>query len=116
MECRVLDGGTLKSQSHVNLPGIRVNLPSITEHDKRHVKFGMEQGVDFIALSFVREAKDVMELRELLGDMNNKIKIISKIEEQEGVKNIDGIIDVSDAVMVARGDLGIEIPLFSNTG
>lgn len=111
MECVVIDGGTLKSQSHVNLPGIRVNLPSITEHDKKHVIFGMEQEVDFIALSFVREASDVLELRELLGDKGNKIKIISKIEDQEGVNNIDGIIDASDAVMVARGDLGIEIPL-----
>ena len=111
MECRVIDGGLLKSQSHVNLPGIRINLPSITEHDKKHVLFGMEQEVDFIALSFVREAKDVLELRELLGDKVNKIKIISKIEDREGVNNLDEIIDVSDAVMVARGDLGIEIPL-----
>jgi pyruvate kinase len=111
MECRVIDGGLLKSQSHVNLPGIRINLPSITEHDKKHVLFGMEQEVDFIALSFVREAKDVLELRELLVDKVNKIKIISKIEDREGVNNLDEIIDVSDAVMVARGDLGIEIPL-----
>ncbi|MEX0999973.1 MAG: pyruvate kinase [Thermodesulfobacteriota bacterium] len=111
MECRVIDGGMLKSQSHVNLPGIRINLPSITEHDKKHVLFGMEQEVDFIALSFVREAKDVLELRELLGDKVNKIKIISKIEAREGVNNLDEIIDASDAVMVARGDLGIEIPL-----
>jgi len=111
MECRVIDGGTLKSQSHVNLPGIRLNLPSITEHDKKHVLFGLEHEVDFIALSFVREAKDVLELRELLGDKANKIKIISKIEDREGVNNIDEIIDVSDAVMVARGDLGIEVDL-----
>lgn len=111
MECKVLDGGTLKSQSHVNLPGIRVNLPSITEQDKRHVMFAMEQEVDFIALSFVREASDVIELKELLGDKGKKIKIISKIEDPEGVKNLEGIIDESDAVMVARGDLGIEIPL-----
>jgi pyruvate kinase len=111
MECRVIDGGMLKSQSHVNLPGIRVNLPSITEHDKKHVLFGLEHEVDFIALSFVREAKDVLELRELLGDKVNKIKIISKIEDRDGVNNIDEIIDVSDAVMVARGDLGIEVDL-----
>jgi len=111
MECMVIDGGTLKSQSHVNLPGIRINLPSITEHDKKHVLFGVEQGVDFIALSFVREANDVLELKELLGNKKNKIKIISKIEDQQGVDNIDEIIDVSDAVMVARGDLGIEINL-----
>ena len=96
----------LKSQRHVNLPGIRLNLPSISEQDKKHVLFGVEQEVDFIALSFVRQASDVLELRELLGDKVNKIKIISKIEDRDGVKNIDEIIDVSDAVMVARGDLG----------
>lgn len=111
MECRVIDGGTLKSQRHVNLPGIRVNLPSIDEQDKEHVRFGVENEVDFIALSFVRQASDVMQLRDLLGDKANKIKIISKIENRDGVDNIDEIIDVSDAVMVARGDLGIEIPL-----
>jgi len=111
MQCKVIDGGTLSSQRHVNLPGIRVNLPSLTEQDRRHVMFGLENEVDFIALSFVREANDVQQLRELLGEKGNKIKIISKIEEQEGVKNIDEIIDASDAVMVARGDLGIELPL-----
>ncbi|MEM7008863.1 MAG: pyruvate kinase, partial [Thermodesulfobacteriota bacterium] len=111
MECKVLDGGMLKSQSHVNLPGIRVNLPSITEHDKRHVEFGLEQNVDFIALSFVRQASDVEELKRILGDKVGKIKIISKIEDQEGVANIDEIIDASDAVMVARGDLGVEVEL-----
>ena len=111
MECKVIDGGTLSSQRHVNLPGIRVNLPSLTEQDKIHVMFGLEHEVDFIALSFVREANDVQQLREMLGEKGNKIKIISKIEEQEGVNNIDEIIDVSDAIMVARGDLGIELPL-----
>lgn len=111
MECRVIDGGMLKSQRHVNLPGIRLNLPSISEHDKKHVLFAIEQEVDFIALSFVRHAKDVLQLRELLGDKVGKIKIISKIENQDGVNNIDEIIDVSDAVMVARGDLGVEIEL-----
>jgi pyruvate kinase len=111
MECRVIDGGMLKSQRHVNLPGIRLNLPSISEQDKQHVLFGVKQEVDFIALSFVRQASDVLELRELLGDKANKIKIISKIEDQDGVSNIDEIIDVSDAVMVARGDLGVEIEL-----
>lgn len=84
MRCRVIDGGFLKSKSHVNLPGVRVNLPAITEKDRHDIAFGMEQEVDFIALSFVREAKDVRELREFLGAKAGKIKIIAKIEDQEG--------------------------------
>lgn len=111
MECRVIHGGTLGSKRHVNLPGIRVNLPSITEKDKKDVFFGLEQEVDFIAPSFVREASDVMELKELLGSKENKIKIVSKIEDRQGVNNLDEIIEVSDAIMVARGDLGVEINL-----
>ncbi|MGI9533936.1 MAG: pyruvate kinase [Thermodesulfobacteriota bacterium] len=111
MQCKVIHGGMLKSQRHVNLPGIRVNLPSITEKDKKDVLFGIEQEVDFIALSFVREAVDVLQLKELLGRKANKIKIISKIEDQQGINNIEEIIDVSDAIMVARGDLGVEINL-----
>ncbi len=111
MQCRVIHGGMLKSQRHVNLPGIRVNLPSITEKDKKDVFFGIEQEVDFIALSFVREAIDVLQLKELLGNKANKIKIVSKIEDQQGINNIEEIIDVSDAIMVARGDLGVEINL-----
>jgi len=111
MQCRVIHGGMLKSQRHVNLPGIRVNLPSITEKDKKDVFFGIEQEVDFVALSFVREAIDVLQLKELLGNKANKIKIVSKIEDQQGINNIEEIIDVSDAIMVARGDLGVEINL-----
>lgn len=111
MRCRVIDGGVLGSKRHVNLPGIRVNLPAITEKDKRDIEFAIEQEVDFIALSFVRNMEDVQQLRELLGNKADKIKVISKIEDQEGVKNIVDIIDVSDGVMVARGDLGVEIPL-----
>lgn len=111
MRCRVVDGGVLKSKRHVNLPGIRVNLPAITEKDKRDIEFAIEQEVDFIALSFVRDAADVLQLRELLGDKADKIKIISKIEDQEGVKNLEEIVAVSDGVMVARGDLGVEIAI-----
>ena len=111
MQCRVIDGGILKSKRHVNLPGIRVNLPAITEKDKRDVLFSIAQEVDFIALSFVRNAEDVGQLRELLGEKVDKIKIISKIEDQEGVKNLSAIVDVSDGVMVARGDLGVEIAI-----
>jgi pyruvate kinase len=111
MRCRVVDGGVLKSKRHVNLPGIRVNLPAITEKDKRDIEFAIEQEVDFIALSFVRDAADVHQLRELLGDKADKIKVISKIEDQEGVKNLEEIVAISDGVMVARGDLGVEIAI-----
>ena len=111
MQCKVIDGGILKSKRHVNLPGIRVNLPAITEKDKRDVLFSIAQEVDFIALSFVRNAEDVGQLRELLGGKVDKIKIISKIEDQEGVKNLSSIVDISDGVMVARGDLGVEIAI-----
>jgi len=110
MRCRVIDGGVLKSKRHVNLPGIRVNLPAITEKDRRDIEFAMEQDVDFIALSFVRSPDDVKALKTLLGDKAEKIKIISKIEDQEGVKNLDAIVAQSHGVMVARGDLGVEIP------
>ncbi len=109
MRCRVIDGGTLKSKRHVNFPGVKVNLPAITKKDREDILFGVEQGVDFIALSFVREAEDIRQLKELLGDKAGKIKIIAKIEDQEGVKNLDEIIRESDGVMVARGDLGVEI-------
>jgi pyruvate kinase len=109
MRCKVLDGGRLKSKRHVNLPGIRVNLPSITAKDREDILFGMKQEVDFIALSFVREANDVRELRKLLGAKSDKIKVIAKIEDQEGVKNLEEIVAISDGVMVARGDLGVEI-------
>jgi len=109
MKCRVIDGGVLKSKRHVNLPGIRVNLPAITKKDKADILFGIEQQVDFVALSFVREAADIRELRELMGDKAGKIKVIAKIEDQSGVSNIEDIIDEADGIMVARGDLGVEI-------
>jgi pyruvate kinase len=109
MTCKVIDGGVLKSKRHVNLPGIRINLPAITPKDERDIRFGIEQGVDFIALSFVREAADVLKLKKLMGSKKNKIKIISKIEDQQGVTNVEEIINVSDGIMVARGDLGVEI-------
>ena len=94
MQCKVIDGGILKSKRHVNLPGIRVNLPAITEKDKRDILFSIEQEVDFIALSFVRNTEDVEQLRVLLGDKVDKIKIISKIEDQEGVKNLSDIVNI----------------------
>ncbi len=109
MDCRVIDGGILKSKRHVNLPGIRVNLPAITKKDRADILFALEQQVDFIALSFVREAADVVELRELMGEKSRKIKIIAKIEDQSGVENLEEILKEADGIMVARGDLGVEI-------
>ncbi|MDG2502678.1 MAG: pyruvate kinase [Porticoccaceae bacterium] len=111
MQVKVIDGGLLKSKRHVNLPGIRVNLPAITEKDRRDIEFGVRQGVDFIALSFVRQADDILELREMLGDKADKIKIVAKLEDQEAITNMVEIIAAADGIMVARGDLGVEIPL-----
>lgn len=111
LECKVLDGGKLGSKRHVNLPGIRINLPSITEKDKLDIAFGLTQDVDFIALSFVRDASDILDLEKLLKRRRKKVKIISKIEDREGLSNIKEICLASDAVMVARGDLGIETDL-----
>ncbi|PCJ16625.1 MAG: pyruvate kinase, partial [Gammaproteobacteria bacterium] len=111
MQCKVIDGGLLKSKRHVNLPGIRVNLPALTKKDQYDIQFAAENEVDFIALSFVRRAEDIDELRELLGSRASKIKIIAKIEDQEGLANLDAIIEKADAIMVARGDLGVEVPI-----
>ncbi|MFD2116529.1 pyruvate kinase [Paenibacillus yanchengensis] len=109
--CRIVNSGPVKSKKGVNVPGVKISLPGITEKDANDIVFGIEQGVDFIAASFVRKASDVLEIRELLERHNaSHIHIISKIENQEGVDNLDEIIEVSDGLMVARGDLGVEIP------
>ncbi len=109
VECEVLTAGTLGSRRHINLPGVKVSLPALTAKDIQDVKLGVELGVDFIALSFVREARDVMQLRELFGKDKPPL-VIAKIEDQQAVKNLESIVREADAVMVARGDLGIEIP------
>ncbi|MFC4183339.1 pyruvate kinase [Saccharococcus thermophilus] len=108
---RVLNEGVLKNKKGVNVPGVRLNLPGITDKDRQDILFGIEQGIDFIAASFVRRASDVLEIREVL-EANDAlhIQIIAKIENQEGVDNIDEILEVVDGLMVARGDLGVEIP------
>ena len=111
LKCRVIDGGTLGSKRHVNLPGIRVDLPSITKKDKEDIKFALQEDIDFIALSFVRSANDVLDLKKILEKHKSAIKIIAKIENQEGLENIHEITKSSDVVMVARGDLGIETDL-----
>ncbi|MGE8078590.1 pyruvate kinase [Peribacillus loiseleuriae] len=111
LHTEILNSGTLKNKKGVNVPGVSVNLPGMTAKDESDILFGIEQDVDFIAASFVRRASDVLGIRELL--QKNKdcsIQIIPKIENQEGVDNIDEILEVSDGLMVARGDLGVEIP------
>jgi len=111
VHCRIVNSGPIKSKKGVNVPGVKISLPGITEKDRNDIIFGIEQGVDFIAASFVRKASDVLEIRALLEEHNaSHIQIISKIENQEGVDNLDEILEVSDGLMVARGDLGVEIP------
>lgn len=108
--CHVENTGELKNKKGVNLPGVKVNLPGITEKDASDIRFGIEQNVDFIAASFVRRPSDVLDIRGILEEKeNNTIKVIPKIENEEGIENIDEILQVSDGLMVARGDMGVEI-------
>ncbi|MBW8781941.1 MAG: pyruvate kinase [Verrucomicrobia bacterium] len=110
IRCRVLIPGELKSRRHINLPGVKVNLPSFTEKDRGDTQVGIEEGIDFVALSFVREAKDIELLRDYLVTHKSRAKIIAKIEDQTAIENLDEIIEATDSLMVARGDLGIECP------
>ena len=112
IRCEIMNGGVLKPRKGVNLPGIRTRLPGVTERDVKHIHFGIKEQVDIIAASFVRKAEDIMEIRQLLEENGaGHIQIISKIENDEGVENLDAIIEASDGIMVARGDLGVEIPV-----
>src|SRR6266404_5424106 len=110
VECEVLTEGRLGSRRHINLPGVKVSLPALTAKDILDVKLGLELEVDFIALSFVREAHDLRQLRELFPQNGPRPLVIAKIEDQAAVRNLDEIVREADAVMVARGDLGIELP------
>src|SRR5665647_756047 len=111
INCVIVNGGLLGGKKGVNVPGVKISLPGITEKDTNDIIFGIQQGVDFIAASFVRKASDVLEIRQLLERHNaSHIQMISKIENQEGVDNLNEILEVSDGLMVARGDLGVEIP------
>ncbi|MBF7081893.1 pyruvate kinase [Desulfallas sp. Bu1-1] len=108
--CLVENGGEITSHKGVNVPGVHVNLPAVTDNDKRDIIFGVEQGFDFVAASFVRKASDILAIRKIIEDNNGHMDIIAKIENREAVNNLDEIIKVSDGIMVARGDLGVEIP------
>lgn len=107
----VKNSGLIKDKKGVNVPNVSINLPGITEKDEDDIRFGLENGIDFIAASFVRKPEDVMEIREILEETGNlDVMIIPKIESQEGIDNLDGIIAAADGLMVARGDLGVEVP------
>ncbi len=111
IKCVVKNGGILKNRKGINVPRVNISLPTLTEDDKSDIIFGIKQGIDYIAASFIRRKEDLESIRKLLDEHDGSdIKIISKIENQEGIDNIESIIEVSDAVMVARGDLGVEIP------
>lgn len=110
VRCKVLIPGPMGNRRHINLPGVRVNLPALTKKDQGDVDVGISENIDFFALSFVREAKDLDEFHRYLEDHGSKAKIIAKIEDQQAISNLDDIIRASDGLMVARGDLGIECP------
>ncbi len=110
LEAEVMNEATLGSRKSVNVPGVRINLPSLTEKDRKNILYAIEKDIDFIAHSFVRNKQDVLDIQGILDEHNSNIKIIAKIENQEGVDNIDEILEVAYGVMIARGDLGIEVP------
>ena len=108
--CEVQNDATLGSRKSVNVPGVRINLPSLTEKDRKNILWAIENELDFIAHSFVRNKQDVLDIQQILDEHKSPIKIIAKIENQEGVDNIDEILEVAYGIMIARGDLGIEVP------
>lgn len=109
--CRVKNGGPVSNHKGVNVPGVDLTMPYISESDRNDILFGINLGFDILAASFVRTKEDVLEIRKILDEHNSKMMIVSKIESMQGIKNLDEIIEVSDGIMVARGDLGVEVPL-----
>ena len=110
INCRIKNGGELGERKGVNVPNVRVRLPALTEQDKNDIVFGINQGFDFVAASFVRNADCIYEIKDILREYRSDMRIIAKIENKEGIDNIDSIIKASDASMIARGDMGVEIP------
>jgi len=108
--CTVMEGGTLSDRKGINLPGVAVSAPCLTDKDKEDARFALDLGVDYLALSFVRQAADVAELRDLVREQGGDVGIIAKIERPEGLENAESILDAADGVMVARGDMGVELP------
>ncbi|HVZ40074.1 MAG TPA: pyruvate kinase [Candidatus Kapabacteria bacterium] len=108
--CSVINGGLLKDHKGVNLPGVAVSEPALTQKDRRDLYFGLEMGVDYVALSFVRSAKDILDLKRLIASRGRRTPVIAKIEKIEAIRELDAIISVADAIMIARGDLGVELP------
>ncbi|MBU3874246.1 pyruvate kinase [Faecalicatena sp. AGMB00832] len=110
--CKVVNGGVISDHKGVNLPGVEVNMPFISQKDREDILFGIQEGFDFIAASFTRSAEDVKEIRKILDENGGQfINIIAKIENQQGVDHIDSIIEAADGIMIARGDMGVEVPL-----
>lgn len=110
LKCKIIVGGELGEHKGVNLPGVKINLPDLTSKDKKDIEFGIKAGFDIIAASFVRSASCIKQIRKILDKHKNNMLIIAKIENQEGIDNLDEIIDEADGIMVARGDLGVEVP------
>src|SRR5690606_20175681 len=110
VRCRVIVGGTLSDRKKVNLPGTKVSLPALSDKDIADIRFAVEMDVDFVAGSFIRKAQDVLEIRRVIEEAGGHQQIISKVESQEGFDNLEAILQVSDGLMVARGDLGVEVP------
>ena len=108
--CKVINGGELGEKKGVNVPNVKIKLPALTDKDKEDILFGIKQGFDFIAASFVRTADCIREIKDILESHGSSMKVIAKIENAEGIENLDEIIAVSDGIMVARGDMGVEIP------
>ena len=111
VKCKVVIGGLLTANKGINVPGVKLNLPYVTSEDLEHLAFGLEQGVDFVAISFLRSADGILRIKQLLQEKGANVPLVAKIENHEGVNDIDRIIAEADGVMVARGDLGVEIPL-----
>ena len=112
LKTRVVTPGTIRPHKGINIPGVRLAFKDLTAKDRRDIAFGITHRVDFVAQSFVRNAKDILNVREALGAFQKKCKVIAKIENAEGIRNIDKILDVADGIMIARGDLGVSLPIY----